>query len=73
MPQQDQQTRDITPKTLGHIRTALEQVFVQISNISAQDPGLQNISQMRNCINKTIEAVNKPPQHSQHPQLQLHY
>ena len=58
-PCQDNETREITPKILGHIKTRLEQVFMRISSVSANDSSLKNIAQMTSAINRMIE-MTKP-------------
>ena len=54
---QDDQTREITPKILGHIKTRLEQVFMRISSVSPNDPGLKNLAQMSSIVEKIINQT----------------
>jgi len=42
---------------MSHIKTKLEQAFLRISHVSANDPGLKNVAQMTNVAGKIIEAT----------------
>ncbi|EPE07992.1 hypothetical protein F503_00775 [Ophiostoma piceae UAMH 11346] len=57
--QLDDQTREITPSVLLHIRARLEQTQSRIAKVSMNDPSLKSISQMINIINRiTIDDHN---------------
>ena len=56
---QDDQTREITPSVLLHIRARLEQTQSRIAKVSMNDSSLKSISQMINIINRIVE-ITKP-------------
>ncbi|TPX11672.1 uncharacterized protein E0L32_007651 [Thyridium curvatum] len=67
-PIQDEQVRELTPKILSHIKARLEQVFIEISTISANDPVLKNIAQMASLINRIVDGAQATQQQPMRPQ-----
>jgi len=47
---------EVTPKSLGYMKTQLEQTFMKIQNISTHDPVLKNVSQLIQLIGRIIDA-----------------
>lgn len=51
--------REITPKIMGILKSRVEQLFLRVSSVSAQDPVLKNMSRMVNLMNRITESVER--------------
>ncbi|CAK7208712.1 hypothetical protein SBRCBS47491_000184 [Sporothrix bragantina] len=55
--QLDDQTREITPNVLMHIRARLEQTQMRIAKVSHDDSNYKSIARMISIINRLVEAT----------------
>ncbi|CAK7198748.1 hypothetical protein SEUCBS139899_001412 [Sporothrix eucalyptigena] len=55
--QLDDQTREITPNVLMHIKARLEQTQMRIAKVSHDDTNYKNITRMISIINRLVEAT----------------
>jgi hypothetical protein len=54
---QDSEVRSVTPKIMSLLKTRLEQLFLNISNMAPRDPVLKNITNMTNMATRIIDTV----------------
>ncbi|CAK7269858.1 hypothetical protein SEPCBS57363_003813 [Sporothrix epigloea] len=56
--QLDDQTREITPNVLMHIRSRLEQTQMRIAKVSHEEANYKSISRMISIINRLVDVTN---------------
>ena len=54
---QDSEVRSVTPKIMSLLKSRLEQLFLNISNMAPRDPVLKNITNMTNMATRIIDTV----------------